>query len=140
MNNSITNIKTTYALKKPHVIALPFIYGVNCIAWEFPHLELGHCRRHDGFRKLPGIGVRQYFRDSSRRKTFLVLVTLTVDLWPWPTNLTYKLDLSIWPPCQNSGPNDCPFTRESKTHTHTHTQIMPKLLHLSRRWCGCKNN
>ena len=45
--------------------------------------------------------------------------------WPWP--LTYDLDLrtwprypSTWPPCQNSGPYVCLFTRESETHTQTH--------------------
>ncbi len=60
---------------------------------------------------------------------FFDLVNLTFDLWPWPTNLTYKLDLQtwprylfIWPPCQKSSLSVCPFTRYSgmrRTHRHT---------------------
>ena len=31
LNEHIINKKTTYALKTPSVVALPFIYGVECI-------------------------------------------------------------------------------------------------------------
>ncbi len=65
----------------------------SCHTLEFPHLELGHGRCHDGFKKLLGKGMRQYFRDSSKQKTFFWPGDL--DLWPMTLTLTYELDLDI---------------------------------------------
>ncbi len=88
-----------YALKTPHVAELLTVDS-SAAPWVKSSMMSN--------RHLIEIWIEKFFD----------LVTLTIDLCPWPR---YPL---TWPTCQNS------------RHTHTDTQTMLKLLHLTRHRCG----
>ena len=101
--------KNTYALKTPHTVALPFIYGVEyiiisnqkrenyysvsievfsaCVSltqslWSFTTITAGIF-----IAVQPHLSIKLH-QAKKTSKAFLDLVTLTFDLRPWSFNLT----------------------------------------------------
>ncbi len=109
---SVWNKKTTYALKTPRVVALPFIYGVeyiiipnqkrgknNCHTlgievvmclfqlWSYM-MKLQRSRGRNCREATSSVLIASYHNYIANYEcqngTVLGLVTLTFDLWPWP--------------------------------------------------------
>ncbi len=142
----------TYALKTPHVVALPFIYGVKCMDHCFLHSRGGkwscrldhyfpHSKNGKWSRWLDrcSLMMRQELQRSLVSTSSVYIASFNacretlLGLWPWP--LTYDLDLRTWrrylrpwPSCQNSSLCVSLFgngRRHRRTHTDNAKTITP---------------
>ncbi len=133
--------KTTYALKTPSVVALPFMYGVeSCSLYPSSHAE---SRLHLNQRFLVGIICVSRFLVSA------VSLWSKNYFWPgdldlWPMTLTFELDLDILPldlhaKIQvNTSVRSAVRARHTDTHTHRQNDDAKTITPVAD--AGCKKN
>ncbi len=98
--------------------------------------EILHMNAHETFA-CTNVSYRAENPDQSSKITFFNRMTLTFDLWPWPSNSSERSSRSIPIPnlvtvCQSVQPWEC-----SQTDTHTHRQTdRPLRFYNLDRWRG----
>ncbi len=111
--------KNAYALKTPHVVALPFIYGVECIQF------------HTLLATLKNV----FWPSDLDPWPMTLIFELDLDILPLDLHTEIQVCMSVRLAVR------VVTHRQTHTQTHTHTQTMSKLLHPTRhiRDVGCKN-
>ena len=138
-------VKKHIRFETPHVVAVPFIYGVECNVWRDP-AGITSC-----FLTAPmwlASSHLQFQPFSIRLKYLKTFFFWPGDLDLWPLTLTFEHDLDILPLDLHTKIQVCMSDRSSRrvvtdTHRHTHRHTMSKLLHPSltqgvkiARWQG----